>query len=98
MSIFVTTKAEQFVEELSGLCVLLWTDSAAMRAVATMTTTTQAVLLLGLSFFRDVTNVAGKQKSIAELDPFFIAASRYCVLAEAPADGSVCRVFGAHLK
>lgn len=58
----MTTRAEQFVEELSCLCVLLWTDSAAMRAVATMTTTTQAVLLLRLSFFRDVTNVAKKKK------------------------------------
>lgn len=92
----MTTKAEQFVEELSCLCVLLWTDSAAMRA--TITTTTQAVPLLRLSFFRDVTNMAKKRENVPELYPFFIVASRYCALAEAPADGSVRRVFRSALE
>lgn len=78
MSIFVTTTAEQFVEELSCLCVLLWTDSAAMRAVATMTTTTQAVLLLHLSFFRDVTNAAQKKK--ASLSSIHFSSLRHVIV------------------
>lgn len=39
-----------------------------------------------------------KRENVPELHPFFIVASRYCALAEAPADGSVRRVFRSALE